>query len=102
MSERGRVLEADEPLVWHPYLRFTFWKETPTLRVLNLGRGLQVPSPTSLRYLPLIGSEAHRDSVEGVHGKKKGAHVQHDKVSYVRPTKHYNSTRTSHTYRFSF
>ncbi|XP_057626751.1 WD repeat-containing protein 64 [Chionomys nivalis] len=39
----------------------------------------RVPSPTSLRFLPLIGSEAHRDSVEGVHGKKKGAHVQHDK-----------------------
>ncbi|KAK7815322.1 hypothetical protein U0070_019166 [Myodes glareolus] len=39
----------------------------------------RVPSPTSLRYLPLIGSEAQRDSIEGVHGKKKGAHVQHDK-----------------------
>ncbi|XP_027274696.1 WD repeat-containing protein 64 isoform X2 [Cricetulus griseus] len=39
----------------------------------------RVPSPTSLRFLPLIGSEAQRDSVDGVHGKKKGAHVQHEK-----------------------
>ncbi|XP_028611118.1 WD repeat-containing protein 64 [Grammomys surdaster] len=34
----------------------------------------RVPSPTSLRFLPLIGSEAQRDSVEGVLVKKKGAH----------------------------
>ncbi|CAH6789556.1 WD repeat-containing protein 64 [Phodopus roborovskii] len=39
----------------------------------------RVPSPTSLRFLPLIGSEAQRDSIEGVQGKKKGAHVQHEK-----------------------
>ncbi|CAO2638551.1 WD repeat-containing protein 64 [Lemmus lemmus] len=62
----------------------------------------RVPSPTSLRYLPLIGSEAQRDSIEGVHGRKKGAHVQHEKVSYVHPTEHSNSTFTPHTYRFSF
>uniref|UniRef100_Q9D565-3 Isoform 3 of WD repeat-containing protein 64 n=1 Tax=Mus musculus TaxID=10090 RepID=Q9D565-3 len=35
----------------------------------------RVPSPTSLRFLPLIGSEVQRDSVEGVYMKKK-----HDKV----------------------
>ncbi|NP_083729.2 WD repeat-containing protein 64 [Mus musculus] len=34
----------------------------------------RVPSPTSLRFLPLIGSEVQRDSVEGVYMKKK-----HDK-----------------------
>ncbi|XP_051004232.1 WD repeat-containing protein 64 isoform X1 [Acomys russatus] len=39
----------------------------------------RVPSPTSLRFLPLIGSEAQRDSIDGFHGKKKGTHVQHDK-----------------------
>ncbi|KAL6042239.1 hypothetical protein STEG23_021560, partial [Scotinomys teguina] len=43
----------------------------------------RVPSPTSLRFLPLIGSEAKRDSVEGVHGRKKGAHVQHDKLDFT-------------------
>uniref|UniRef100_A0A8D1UUC8 WD repeat domain 64 n=1 Tax=Sus scrofa TaxID=9823 RepID=A0A8D1UUC8_PIG len=41
----------------------------------------RVPSPTSLRFLPLIGSEAQKDSLDGVTGKKKGAHVQHEKVS---------------------
>nr|XP_038947362.1 WD repeat-containing protein 64 isoform X2 [Rattus norvegicus] len=34
----------------------------------------RVPSPTSLRFLPLIGSEAQRDSLEGVHSKKKSTH----------------------------
>ncbi|KAI5760623.1 WDR64 [Gulo gulo luscus] len=41
----------------------------------------RVPSPTSLRFLPLIGSEAQRESANGIPGKKKGGHVQHDKVS---------------------
>lgn len=100
MSERGRVLELWTSRV--APLPQVYILEGNTLSVLNLSRGFQVPSPTSLRYLPLIGSEAHRDSVEGVHGKKKGTHVQHDKVSYVHPTEHYNSTRTPRTYRFSF
>lgn len=99
MSERGHVLEGDGPLV--APLTQVYIVEENTLNVLNSGHGLQVPSPTSLRYLPLIGSEAQRDSIEGVHGKKKGAHVQHDKVSYVHPTEHSNSTCTPHTYRFS-
>uniref|UniRef100_A0A8C5KX33 WD repeat domain 64 n=1 Tax=Jaculus jaculus TaxID=51337 RepID=A0A8C5KX33_JACJA len=41
----------------------------------------RVPSPTSLRFLPLIGSEAQRDSVDVISGKKRGAHVQHEKAS---------------------
>ncbi|XP_059002281.1 WD repeat-containing protein 64 isoform X2 [Mustela lutreola] len=41
----------------------------------------RVPSPTSLRFLPLIGSEAQRESANSIAGKKKGGHVQHDKVS---------------------
>ncbi|KAM9110540.1 WD repeat-containing protein 64 isoform 2-T2 [Megaptera novaeangliae] len=39
----------------------------------------RVPSPTSLRFLPLIGSEARRDSSDGIPGKKKGSHVQHER-----------------------
>ncbi|KAM5237695.1 WD repeat-containing protein 64 [Ctenodactylus gundi] len=38
----------------------------------------RVPSPTTLRYLPLIGAETQRDSLDGILGKKKG---QHDKIS---------------------
>uniref|UniRef100_A0A8C6ABC0 WD repeat domain 64 n=1 Tax=Marmota marmota marmota TaxID=9994 RepID=A0A8C6ABC0_MARMA len=37
----------------------------------------RVTSPTSLRFLPLIGSEAQKESSDG---KKKGIHVQHEKV----------------------
>ncbi|KAM9212062.1 WD repeat-containing protein 64 [Dugong dugon] len=40
----------------------------------------RVPSPTSLRFLPLIGSEAQRDSSDILSGKKKGGHVQHEKL----------------------
>ncbi|XP_008847398.1 WD repeat-containing protein 64 isoform X2 [Nannospalax galili] len=40
----------------------------------------RVPSPMSLRFLPLIGSEAQRESVDAVYGKKKGGHVQHEKM----------------------
>uniref|UniRef100_A0A8D0NJZ3 WD repeat domain 64 n=1 Tax=Sus scrofa TaxID=9823 RepID=A0A8D0NJZ3_PIG len=47
----------------------------------------RVPSPTSLRFLPLIGSEAQKDSLDGVTGKKKGAHVQHEKVKRRRSLK---------------
>uniref|UniRef100_A0A8D0NJR5 WD repeat domain 64 n=1 Tax=Sus scrofa TaxID=9823 RepID=A0A8D0NJR5_PIG len=47
----------------------------------------RVPSPTSLRFLPLIGSEAQKDSLDGVTGKKKGAHVQHEKVQRRRSLK---------------
>ncbi|VFV45580.1 Hypothetical predicted protein [Lynx pardinus] len=38
----------------------------------------RVPSPTSLRFLPLIGSEARRESSDIIPGKKKGGHT-HDK-----------------------
>ncbi|XP_027421749.1 WD repeat-containing protein 64 isoform X1 [Bos indicus x Bos taurus] len=47
----------------------------------------RVPSPTSLRFLPLIGSEAQRESSDGIHGKKKGSHVQHEKVQRRRSLK---------------
>ncbi|ELK02293.1 WD repeat-containing protein 64 [Pteropus alecto] len=42
----------------------------------------KVPSPTSLRFLPLIGSDVQRESSDGIPGKKKGGHVQHEKVSW--------------------
>uniref|UniRef100_A0A8C6AMJ9 WD repeat domain 64 n=1 Tax=Monodon monoceros TaxID=40151 RepID=A0A8C6AMJ9_MONMO len=47
----------------------------------------RVPSPTSLRFLPLIGSEAQRDSSDGIPGKKKGSHVQHERVKRRRSLK---------------
>ncbi|XP_020030326.2 WD repeat-containing protein 64 [Castor canadensis] len=47
----------------------------------------RVPSPTSLRFLPLIGSEAQKESIDGISGKKKGVHVQHEKVSRKRSLK---------------
>ncbi|XP_006902507.1 PREDICTED: WD repeat-containing protein 64 [Elephantulus edwardii] len=47
----------------------------------------RVPSPTSLRFLPLIGSEAQRDSLDILLGKKKGGHVQHEKVRRRRSLK---------------
>ncbi|XP_074118614.1 WD repeat-containing protein 64 isoform X3 [Sminthopsis crassicaudata] len=37
----------------------------------------RVPSPTSLRFLPLIGADAHKESSENFQGKKKGGRVQH-------------------------
>ncbi|XP_004690835.1 PREDICTED: WD repeat-containing protein 64 [Condylura cristata] len=40
----------------------------------------RVPSPPSLRYLPLIGSETQKDSTDGIQTKKKGGHVQHEKA----------------------
>ncbi|KAB1258765.1 WD repeat-containing protein 64 [Camelus dromedarius] len=40
----------------------------------------RIPSPPSLRLLPLIGSEAQMESTDGISGKKKGRHVQHEKV----------------------
>ncbi|XP_037366177.1 WD repeat-containing protein 64 isoform X2 [Talpa occidentalis] len=39
----------------------------------------RVPSPPSLRYLPLIGSETQKDSTDAIQTKKKGGHVQHEK-----------------------
>ncbi|ELW49501.1 WD repeat-containing protein 64 [Tupaia chinensis] len=39
----------------------------------------RVPSPTTLRFLPLIGSEAQRESSDGIVGKKKGGHSLHEK-----------------------
>ncbi|XP_012785922.2 WD repeat-containing protein 64 isoform X1 [Ochotona princeps] len=47
----------------------------------------RVPSPPSLRFLPLIGSDARRDSVDGFAGRKKGGHVQHEKASRKRNLK---------------
>uniref|UniRef100_A0A8C9AZ89 WD repeat domain 64 n=1 Tax=Phocoena sinus TaxID=42100 RepID=A0A8C9AZ89_PHOSS len=47
----------------------------------------RVPSPTSLRFLPLIGSEAQRDFSDGIPGKKKGSHVQHERVKQRRSLK---------------
>ncbi|KAL2770635.1 WD repeat-containing protein 64 [Daubentonia madagascariensis] len=47
----------------------------------------RVPSPTSLRFLPLIGAEAQRDSLDGITGKKKGSHVQHEKTPRRRSLK---------------
>uniref|UniRef100_A0A8C5VJA4 WD repeat domain 64 n=1 Tax=Microcebus murinus TaxID=30608 RepID=A0A8C5VJA4_MICMU len=44
-------------------------------------------SPTSLRYLPLIGTEAQRDSSDGISGKKKGGHVQHERATRRRSLK---------------
>nr|KAF6302650.1 WD repeat domain 64 [Pipistrellus kuhlii] len=40
----------------------------------------RVPSPTSLKFLPLIGSEVIKESSDGIPGKKKTGHVQHEKV----------------------
>ncbi|XP_007481615.1 WD repeat-containing protein 64 isoform X1 [Monodelphis domestica] len=37
----------------------------------------RVPSPTSLRFLPLIGADAHKESSENFQGKRKGGRVQH-------------------------
>ncbi|XP_006868644.1 PREDICTED: WD repeat-containing protein 64 [Chrysochloris asiatica] len=47
----------------------------------------RVPSPTSLRFLPLIGSEAQKDSLDIFSGKKKGGHVQHERVRRRRSLK---------------
>uniref|UniRef100_A0A4X2KK05 WD repeat domain 64 n=1 Tax=Vombatus ursinus TaxID=29139 RepID=A0A4X2KK05_VOMUR len=35
----------------------------------------RVPSPTSLRFLPLIGADAHKESSENFQGKKKGGRI---------------------------
>nr|XP_020837725.1 WD repeat-containing protein 64 isoform X7 [Phascolarctos cinereus] len=37
----------------------------------------RVPSPTSLRFLPLIGADAHKESSENFQGKKKGGRILH-------------------------
>ncbi|XP_069340750.1 WD repeat-containing protein 64 [Eulemur rufifrons] len=47
----------------------------------------RVSSPTSLRFLPLIGTEAQKDSSDGVTGKKKGGHVQHERPSQKKSLK---------------
>nr|KAF6395701.1 WD repeat domain 64 [Rousettus aegyptiacus] len=44
----------------------------------------KVPSPTSLRFLPLIGSDVQRESSDGIPGKKKGGHVQHERTQRRR------------------
>nr|KAF6400142.1 WD repeat domain 64 [Molossus molossus] len=46
----------------------------------------RVPSPTSLQFLPLIGSEVLREP-DGIPGKKKGSHVQHEKGQRRRSLK---------------
>ncbi|KAM5206137.1 WD repeat-containing protein 64 isoform 3-T5 [Hipposideros larvatus] len=45
----------------------------------------KVPSPTSLRFLPLIGSEVQREPSDGIPGKK--GHVQHEKTQRRRSLK---------------
>ncbi|XP_054334928.1 WD repeat-containing protein 64 isoform X7 [Pongo pygmaeus] len=40
----------------------------------------RISSPTSLRFLPLIGLEAQKDSSDGITGKKKGGHAQREKA----------------------
>ncbi|XP_006761405.1 PREDICTED: WD repeat-containing protein 64 [Myotis davidii] len=40
----------------------------------------RVPSPTSLKFLPLIGSEVIKESSDASPGKKKAGHVQHEKL----------------------
>ncbi|ELK32181.1 WD repeat-containing protein 64 [Myotis davidii] len=40
----------------------------------------KVPSPTSLKFLPLIGSEVIKESSDASPGKKKAGHVQHEKL----------------------
>ncbi|XP_036210859.1 WD repeat-containing protein 64 [Myotis myotis] len=40
----------------------------------------RVPSPTSLKFLPLIGSEVIKESSDGFPGKKKAGHVQHERL----------------------
>ncbi|XP_074241495.1 WD repeat-containing protein 64 isoform X2 [Saimiri boliviensis] len=47
----------------------------------------RISSPTSLRFLPLIGIEAQKDSSDRITGKKKGGHVQHEKASRRRSLK---------------
>ncbi|XP_072588991.1 WD repeat-containing protein 64 [Vulpes vulpes] len=47
----------------------------------------RVPSPTSLRFLPFIGLEAQKESADGIVGKKKGSHVQHEKMPQRRSLK---------------
>uniref|UniRef100_A0A8C0LHD0 WD repeat domain 64 n=1 Tax=Canis lupus dingo TaxID=286419 RepID=A0A8C0LHD0_CANLU len=44
-------------------------------------------SPTSLRFLPFIGLEAQKESADGIVGKKKGSHVQHEKMPRKRSLK---------------
>ncbi|EAW70102.1 WD repeat domain 64, isoform CRA_b [Homo sapiens] len=46
-----------------------------------------ISSPTSLRFLPLIGVEAQKDSSDGITGKKKGGHVQREKAPRRRSLK---------------
>ncbi|XP_005882507.1 PREDICTED: WD repeat-containing protein 64 [Myotis brandtii] len=47
----------------------------------------RVPSPTSLKFLPLIGSEVIKESSDGFPGKKKAGHVQHEKLQRRRSLK---------------
>ncbi|XP_062067371.1 WD repeat-containing protein 64-like [Lepus europaeus] len=47
----------------------------------------RVPSPPSLRFLPLIGSDARSESLDGISRRKKGAHVQHEKAPRRRNLK---------------
>ncbi|XP_060048022.1 WD repeat-containing protein 64 [Erinaceus europaeus] len=47
----------------------------------------RVPSPTSLRFLPLIGSEAQKDYSDVMSAKRKGGHVQHEKPQRRRSLK---------------
>ncbi|XP_008062055.1 WD repeat-containing protein 64-like [Carlito syrichta] len=47
----------------------------------------RVSSPTSLRFLPLIGVEIQKDFLEGTTERKKGFHIQHEKASRKKSLK---------------
>ncbi|EHB09986.1 WD repeat-containing protein 64, partial [Heterocephalus glaber] len=47
----------------------------------------RVPSPTTPRFLPLIGVEAQRESLDSAAARKKGGHVQHEKTSQRKSLK---------------
>uniref|UniRef100_A0A4X2KKH9 WD repeat domain 64 n=1 Tax=Vombatus ursinus TaxID=29139 RepID=A0A4X2KKH9_VOMUR len=49
----------------------------------------RVPSPTSLRFLPLIGADAHKESSENFQGKKKGGRILHSQVKHILPETFY-------------
>ncbi|KAM6166248.1 WD repeat-containing protein 64 [Erethizon dorsatum] len=47
----------------------------------------RVPSPTTLRFPPLIGAEAQKESSDSISAKKKGSHGQHERMSQRKSLK---------------
>ncbi|MBZ3871580.1 WD repeat-containing protein 64 [Sciurus carolinensis] len=72
MSSMSLLFKRTPPKAFEVEQDFKFFKSLSSPKV---------PSPTSLRFLPLIGSEAQKELPDGTSGKKKGVHVQHEKVS---------------------